>query len=227
MKQTGRWTALVFVLINSFALLAIMLLSGGAGSRTMLVMLVPVILAAAAFAWLAGRRYDIVRFHAYQDELTGLYNRRFALACFPKLLKRAAKSNKKASVLIVDVNDFKTLNDTYGHLTGDAVLQFIAQALQQCGDKGEIIVRFGGDEFVVICPYADGEAISHFTRRLEGRLKQRMAGKPCEISVSIGTAAYPDHAATFEGLMEIADQRMYADKQDCKQRSKDKAKQIG
>jgi len=227
MKQTGRWTALMFVLINSFALLAIMLPFGAAGSRMTLVVVIPVVLMAAAFAWLAGRRYDIARYYAYQDELTGLYNRRFAQTCFPRLLKRAAKSNKKASVLIVDVNDFKTLNDTYGHLTGDAVLQSVAQALQQCGDKGEIIVRWGGDEFVVICPYADGEVISHFSRRLESRLKQRMTGKPCDISVSIGTASYPDQAATFEGLLEAADQRMYADKLECKQRSKDKAKQIG
>ncbi|MBB6731951.1 GGDEF domain-containing protein [Cohnella zeiphila] len=162
--------------------------------------------------WLLGRKYDRVVAESERDCLTALFNRSFMERCFSGLSEQATRGRKKISVTLVDVNDFKSINDTYGHGAGDRVLVQLAKALQTCSDRGEIVGRWGGDEFVLLSPYAERGSSPSLHRHIAERMEQLSRQEDKPISVAVGTAVFPEDGLYLDELLHEADRRMYADK---------------
>ncbi len=144
-----------------------------------------------------------------KDALTDLYNRRYVFEKLGNLIKYANKRSLKIAILISDVNDFKKINDCYGHDYGDKILIDIAIALKNSFDKRDIIARWGGDEFLILAVFADEDAINKKINHFQSNLKSTLANKNTAVSVSIGKANYPTDHTNLEQLIAIADDNMY------------------
>lgn len=164
------------------------------------------------FAWLLGGRYDRLKARAIRDFLTGLYNRSYMEEIFPRLARQALRRREKVTVLLLDVNNFKEVNDRLGHAEGDRALKLISEALLGSSQSGEIVGRWGGDEFVMLAASPDERLIESGIRRLQDRLQGLPLSTELGFSISVGSASFPDNGADLQSLVRIADKRMYADK---------------
>lgn len=149
---------------------------------------------------------------ANTDGLTGLFNERY----FSNILQ--IKEEKKLPFILfyIDLDRFKPINDTYGHNTGDRVLQETARRLQGCIRSNDYAFRIGGDEFaLLICSGYEEEFCSQMAERLQTTLTQpiELDGKILQVGVSCGCAAFPEDSGEAEGVRIIADQRMYEEKE--------------
>jgi diguanylate cyclase (GGDEF)-like protein/PAS domain S-box-containing protein len=155
-------------------------------------------------------------FLATRDALTGLYNRREFLLHFGEEVHRAARYDRPLSLLLVDVDHFKNVNDRHGHQVGDDVLQRIGGVLQSEIRKVDYAARYGGEEFVVVLPEMDAAAALGTAERLRGVIAaialRDAEDQPFSITVSIGVAAFPDDGKTPDAMFEAADRAMYAAK---------------
>ncbi|GGD75774.1 GGDEF domain-containing protein [Paenibacillus nasutitermitis] len=221
----GRVTACAIALITILLTVGLSVWQAGASSQALPVAAQAVAVAAFAFpvAWFLGLKYDRLLSSSTLDYLTGLCNRRYMEQIFPKIRKRAQRKRKKITVLMIDVNDFKEVNDKLGHIQGDRALKMISQLLG-CGTKQvEIVGRWGGDEFIMICPYSDDRRIETLIRQLHEKLFKLSASTGLHLSISVGSAICPDQGSELNMLVQIADNRMYADKQLHKLRAADLA----
>jgi diguanylate cyclase (GGDEF)-like protein len=151
------------------------------------------------------------------DPLTGAFSRAYVLERFREELKIAKGGQKKCSLLVMDVDKFKRINDTHGHAAGDAILKEFVIALRKGVRATDLIGRFGGDEFMVILPTGEkkiarriGEGIA---RIVEGSIIKVSPQLALNITTSIGVATYPDDSVTVEDLFDKADQALYKVKQ--------------
>ncbi|XFO67319.1 hypothetical protein SPSIL_035140 [Sporomusa silvacetica DSM 10669] len=103
-------------------------------------------------AWWMGKQYDRAKFYSEKDSLTGLYNRRYVDKVISSLLIQMNRKNAKLSICILDCDNFKYINDKYGHDKGDFVLQEFSRVLVATNKKSNIVARWGGDEFLIIAP---------------------------------------------------------------------------
>ena len=149
---------------------------------------------------------------AIRDALTGLYNRRYLDEMLERELARAKREGYPLSVAMLDLDHFKVVNDTYGHLAGDEVLKNLARYLQSSAREGDISCRYGGEEFVMVLP---GLTVADACRRLEqwradfAGMVTRHGTLEIRVTMSIGLAVFPDHAATVEALLQCADKALY------------------
>ncbi|MDQ7037863.1 MAG: bifunctional diguanylate cyclase/phosphodiesterase [Aquificota bacterium] len=161
-----------------------------------------------------------LEYYATRDPLTGLYNQRVFWEMLSYEVERAKRRGYKFSLLVVDIDNFKLINDTYGHEFGDEVLRRVADTLRDSVRKEDIVARYGGDEFAVILPYSSGEQAVHIADRIVesiGNLKfSSPDGKTIKVSVSVGVAVFPDHAQEVKHLFLIADNMMYRAKEEGK-----------
>jgi diguanylate cyclase (GGDEF)-like protein len=156
----------------------------------------------------------ILRELAMVDALTGLYNRRFAE---PRLVAEVARSARKGhplTVVLLDLDEFKHINDTYGHPAGDLVLQEFAAALNRVVRGGDLAVRMGGDEFLLILPECNHEQLQLVLNRL-GPLELAWEGRKFPIRYSVGWKEYAAGDQP-EGMLAAADQALYANKRAAK-----------
>lgn len=158
------------------------------------------------------QRDDHIRRMAFRDPLTRLPNR----ASFDQNLRRALAlaqvSGKRLALLFVDLDEFKNINDTYGHKGGDRMLQAIAIRLANSLRKTDFAARLGGDEFVVLFPEAvDIEAVAGLAWKLLGRISKPLMieGQDCGVTASIGISFFPDDGADLHALLKNADIAMY------------------
>ncbi|MGB7414583.1 MAG: histidine kinase N-terminal 7TM domain-containing protein [Thermosynechococcaceae cyanobacterium] len=160
------------------------------------------------------RQEQLKRF-AYLDSLTGLFNRRQLEINAEQLLQSMDTGRWPIALLYIDLNKFKAINDTYGHVVGDAVLVHVAQCLQACVRKGDIVARLGGDEFVALLSRANEEAALGTRQRLVTALARPVTIEGCrlQITASIGIACHPQDGETLRELLKYADQLMYREKQ--------------
>ena len=150
---------------------------------------------------------------ALHDELTGLPNRRLFEDRLAHALDHAHRTGSPLALLLLDLNGFKKINDSFGHHAGDQVLREIAHNLRDTLHTSDTLARIGGDEFVLITSsLADHRAIGHRIDTIQCALERPilLAGRPTIVSASLGTAIYPQDAQDATTLLRLADQRMYA-----------------
>ena len=159
-------------------------------------------------------KYDAIRRQVVTDHLTRLYNRRYFMNRAGEEIERSLRHQEPLSVLMVDIDHFKEFNDTYGHATGDRVLQTVARAMQDALRKPDICARHGGEEFAVLLPSTPGENAYHVAERVRRTLsgtRYTGLGLPAEanITISVGVATCPRDATELDALMELADKALY------------------
>ncbi|AVK85110.1 PAS domain S-box protein [Lysinibacillus sp. B2A1] len=158
---------------------------------------------------------------AYHDTLTQLPNRRYLLKEFPKLLAEAQNANNCLAMLYIDGDDFKDVNDKYGHDTGDDFIQKFGQVLINSVRSHDLVIRIGGDEFIVILTGLTKEnekrkaQMMHIIQRIRDELKKGwiIENNYFAPTASIGVAYYPDHGKNLDELLDLADQALYKAKE--------------
>lgn len=160
---------------------------------------------------------DTLRQQSLRDPLTGLYNRRFLEEYLVHERLRATRKNRPLSVIMLDIDHFKRVNDTFGHDAGDAVLRRMGLVLQGHVRGSDIACRIGGEEFALLLPeaslvtaYQRAERILDTVRHMQIKHRGQVLGA---ITVSLGVAAFPKHGDTPEALIRAADQALYQAKQ--------------
>jgi len=150
---------------------------------------------------------------ASDDELTGLPNRRSAVEYLDAQLAVASDRGEDVWVLFLDVDDFKSVNDQYGHHVGDELLVKIAERARRLVRSGDLLCRFGGDEFVVVCPATTRHGAAELAARIRTVMAERFQVGSLELrrSISVGFASSTE-ASTIESLVSAADAEMYVDK---------------
>ena len=147
------------------------------------------------------------------DDLTRAYNRRFFESYLDEEIERARRYGLVLSIIFLDLDDLKLINNQFGHLAGSRTLQEVARRVLAAIRSIDKAVRFGGDEFCIILPQTDQEQASHVANRIRRSLSDRMfeaePGAPVRITASFGVASYPTHAQTKEDLIRQADAAMF------------------
>lgn len=157
--------------------------------------------------------HDDLQRLAALDPLTGIYNRRFGLGRLREEFGRAVRNHTLLGVLMFDIDHFKKVNDTYGHLAGDRVLKSICDIARSALREGDILFRYGGEEFVAVLPAASSKDLRDIAERLRKCIEDNTVAdgaKVVRVTVSIGGAAYPKQIVDNEDqLIELADGALY------------------
>jgi diguanylate cyclase (GGDEF)-like protein len=150
------------------------------------------------------------------DPLTGLPNTRFMFMHLTRELARASRLKSEVSLLVMDLDNFKEINDTYGHHIGDRALREVATVLRAAIRPYDICVRYAGDEFIVVLSGCGSEEAERKRLELQGAVDslqfEPRPGKTLAVAISIGAAVFPQDGDSYETLLATADSRMYRDK---------------
>jgi diguanylate cyclase (GGDEF)-like protein len=155
--------------------------------------------------------------HATKDDLTGAYNRREVYLVLDHELKRAERYGSLFSIILFDVDHFKNINDTYGHIIGDNILKGISELTQKTIRSTDCFGRWGGEEFLLVLPGADLKEARHLAERLCEAIRQRRFETINHVTASFGVAEYW-RGCDLEDILHAADQSMYQAKQDGRNR---------
>jgi two-component system, cell cycle response regulator len=147
------------------------------------------------------------------DDLTSLYNSRYLNLVLRRETKRASRSGRPLSLLFLDLDGFKAVNDRHGHLFGSRALVEAASVIRASARETDVVSRFGGDEFALVLPDTGGEGAYAVGERIRERIAAHSflasAGLNIHLTVSVGVATLPDAAASVEELVQAADNAMY------------------
>jgi diguanylate cyclase (GGDEF)-like protein len=150
------------------------------------------------------------------DPLTTLPNTRFMFMHLTRELSRAERLKSEVSLLVMDLDNFKEINDTYGHHVGDRALRDVAAALRTGIRPYDICVRYAGDEFIVVLSGCNGEEAERkrleLQRAVDAIQFEARPGKMLPLAISVGAAVFPHDGDSYETLLATADSRMYRDK---------------
>jgi diguanylate cyclase (GGDEF)-like protein/PAS domain S-box-containing protein len=154
---------------------------------------------------------------ARRDGLTGLYNHRTFYSMLKDEIVRAQRFKRPVSLLMLDIDHFKRVNDTHGHRAGDAILKGLSDLLMKQARAVDRACRYGGEEFTVILPEADTAVAINVAERMRAEVERQSfyidGGKTVAITISIGVATYPQQVDSLEALVKAADDALYAAKQ--------------
>jgi len=161
--------------------------------------------------------YDRLQRLAALDPLTSVYNRRFGMARLHEEFSRAVRATAPLGVMMFDIDHFKKVNDTYGHLAGDRVLIQVAKTARTAIREGDILMRYGGEEFLVILPAASKEnarAVGEKLRRMVEETSVADGDQEIRVTISIGVTSFPELAVAGEqDLVKRADESLYSAKE--------------
>ena len=147
------------------------------------------------------------------DDLTQLYNSRYLSQVLRRETKRASRSGRPLSLLFIDLDGFKSVNDTHGHLAGSRALVEAASVIRLSARETDVVARFGGDEFAVVLPDTGGEGAMAVGDRVRERIAShrflQAEGLSIALTVSVGVATLPDVSISADGLIHAADEAMY------------------
>lgn len=157
---------------------------------------------------------------ATTDPLTGVFNRRTFIELAEQELARARRAGSSLAVMMLDLDHFKRVNDTYGHLTGDEVLVAFTRLIRDCVRRGDLVVRYGGEEFCVLLPGTTLSAATALAERIRARCAAHaLTANAFKVTVSIGLTAYAGATdATLGGLLARADEALYRAKEEGRNR---------
>jgi diguanylate cyclase (GGDEF)-like protein len=145
---------------------------------------------------------------AVVDGLTGLYDHDTLLTLLEKEIERARRYAEAISLLLLDLDDFKQVNDVFGHQKGDEILVLLADVIRQTIRTMDIAGRYGGEEFVLILPETDMTAALQSAERLRAAVENRFH-QDAQLTISVGAACFPDQAQTVDALVKAADEALY------------------
>ena len=161
-------------------------------------------------------RYSATQEMLYLDELSGLFNYRYLKIALEREMKRADRYATKLSVLFLDLDNFKQVNDTYGHLVGSSLLRELGQLLRCSVREVDVVIRYGGDEYTVILvetePDMAQQVAERLRRMIESHSFMEQDGYQIRLTASLGLASYPDDTTELTDLLSMADKAMYAGK---------------
>jgi diguanylate cyclase (GGDEF)-like protein len=149
---------------------------------------------------------------ATTDPMTNLLNKRALEAEFERRIRSAARFGKRLSVLVTDIDKFKSVNDTYGHSTGDVVIKGLGQVLSKCKRETDAVARFGGEEFVLVCEETDIEGAYALAERIRTELAATTFATemgPLKVTCSLGVAEFPRDGQNRADLFSRADEALY------------------
>lgn len=163
-----------------------------------------------------------LEYYATRDPLTNMYNQRVFRELLGYEIGRATRHGYKFGVIVIDFDNFKLINDKYGHDFGDKFLIKFSSGIAEAIRQEDIVARYGGDEFVIIVPNSDSEQAYHISEKIQERIRSITMTAPngdtAKASVSIGFSIFPDHGKNIEELFIVADNMMYKAKKEGKDR---------
>jgi diguanylate cyclase (GGDEF)-like protein/putative nucleotidyltransferase with HDIG domain len=149
---------------------------------------------------------------AITDGLTGVKTHRYLMETLSMEWKRSTRANRPFSLVLMDLDRFKFVNDFYGHLEGDVVLQRVGHILEQNCRRSDVVARYGGDEFVILMPETTVEQARQLASKLRGWVASDPLLRDKNITASFGIAGFPVHGSTPQELIQVADSSMYLSK---------------
>jgi diguanylate cyclase (GGDEF)-like protein len=156
---------------------------------------------------------------AYLDGLTGIFNRRFFEMRILEEMERARRYGTGMAIVMVDIDQFKRLNDEFGHLLGDEVLRQVSSLFHQQLRKIDVVCRYGGEEFAIILSQTSASHALTVAEKLRRMVENwQFPGVARSVTISAGVAAFPDHGSTRDDLVRAADKGLYAAKQEGRNR---------
>jgi len=159
---------------------------------------------------------------AFTDGLTGLYNRRYIMDQVEREIIRAQRSKAPLSLIMVDLDELKAINDRFGHHEGDGFLKEVAGIVKVNTRASDVAARWGGDEFMLLAPGTDSRSASKIAERIRAQVERhkiQLEGNEVGITISAGIVSYPTHASAVEELLKKADEAMYNAKRGGKNQS--------
>lgn len=197
--------------------LGVIILASAAGFKDEVRSLLDLFCQGMALALNNALTYDRLQTLAALDPLTSLYNRRFGIARLHEEFTRAIRTNGPLGVMMFDIDYFKKVNDTYGHLAGDRVLIQIAKTARAALREGDILMRYGGEEFLVILPAAskdNARAVGEKLRCMVEEMSVTEGDQEIHVTISIGVTAFPElTVASDQELVKRADELLYSAKE--------------
>jgi len=166
-------------------------------------------------------KFDILEGETRKDPMTGLANRRELMAALEREMKRAERVKKPLSILLIDIDHFKRINDTYGHPFGDEVIKGIARIMKNVVRPYDIVARYGGEEFAILLVETDTRRAGSVAERIRTSVKNKLfeyKGERVPVTVSIGCSTFPEDGKIAEELLDMADRALYLSKREGRDR---------
>ena len=181
-----------------------------------------VLICFTSFGYILGKKTEKIEYIAFHDSLTDTYNRGYLMRQFEELLRLQQRYEQPFSVLMLDLDYFKQVNDQYGHLVGDKTLRSISVFIKQSARISDIVGRYGGEEFIVLCPNTTRDDIINLAERIReniSQLSEEQLGHPGTQTVSIGVltlASQSRHSLKY--VIQMLDNALYQAKNDGRNR---------
>src|SRR5690606_21584947 len=160
-------------------------------------------------------KLDEIQTLNFEDDVTGLFNQRYLNVLLDQEIERFKRSNVSFSILFIDVDHFKMVNDKNGHMVGSQLLKEIGQIIKKSVRAVDFCFRYGGDEFLTVLTSTTTEQATTVADRICKSVRETpflVNGKMVQVTLSIGVACFPEHAQTKEKILQVADEAMYCGK---------------